>query len=119
MLTTLVAPLVLGVGEDNEIRILSLLSLHKSMEVFPAATAPLLSQFLEPFKLILRTKPREQAVKQELERMEESQRGVVKIGLEVQQRYPDGVGSSWADWWTNVRTEQASLVKQIEEENRY
>jgi cullin-associated NEDD8-dissociated protein 1 len=118
MLPTLIVPLITGVSEDNEIRILSLLSLHKAMEVFQAATAPLLPQFIDPFKTILRTKPREQAVKQELERLDESQRGVIKVGLEVQKRYPEGVGQTWSEWWANVRTEQTYLLKQVEEESR-
>jgi cullin-associated NEDD8-dissociated protein 1 len=66
----------------------------------------------------LRTKPREQAVKQELERLDESQRGVVKVGLDVQKKYPEGVGNDWAEWWNHVKTEQAFLVKQVEEETK-
>lgn len=97
---------------------MSLLSLHKAIEVFPAATLPLLPQFIEPLKQILKTKPRENAVKQEIERLDESQRGVVRLALDVQKRYPEGVGPAWTDWWASVKQEQPQLVRQVEEEYR-
>src|ERR1700759_2249038 len=62
-----------GLKDDPEIRLLALLSLQKAIEVHATSViTPLLPAFVEPFKSIIGAKPREQAVKQEIERMEES-----------------------------------------------
>ncbi|KAF2663490.1 ARM repeat-containing protein [Microthyrium microscopicum] len=116
-LNQLIEPLIRGVADDNEIRLLSLLSLHKAIENFPTTMAPLVPSFIDPFKVVMKTKPREQAVKQEIERIEEGLRGVIRFGLDVQKRYPEGVGSTaWADWWSSVRSEHSVLLKSTEEE---
>jgi cullin-associated NEDD8-dissociated protein 1 len=106
-----------GLKDDPEIRLLALLSLQKAIEVHLASTVtPLLPAFVEPFKSIIGAKPREQAVKQEIERMEEGSKGVVRVALDVQRRFPDGVGPEWAEWWNSARTEHGILVRSVEEE---
>jgi cullin-associated NEDD8-dissociated protein 1 len=117
-LSSLIPPLKVGLADDQEIRLLSLLSLHKAIETQPATMGPLLPSFIEPFKKLLNQKPREQAVKQELERMEEGIRGVVRLGLDVQRRWPEGVGHEWAEWWTNVKQENAAVIKGVEQEGQ-
>jgi cullin-associated NEDD8-dissociated protein 1 len=77
---------------------------------------PLLPAFVEPFKTIAAAKPREQAVKQEIERIEEGSKGVIRVALEVQRKFPDGVGPEWADWWASTRSEMTGVVRQVEEE---
>ena len=106
-----------GLKDDPEIRLLALLSLQKAIEVHATSViTPLLPAFVEPFKSIIGAKPREQAVKQEIERMEESSKGVVRVALDVQRRFPDGVGPEWAEWWNAARAEHSILVRSVEEE---
>jgi cullin-associated NEDD8-dissociated protein 1 len=110
-------PVRSGMLDDQEIRLLSLLSLHKALEVHSIARiGPLLPTFIDDFKKILGVKPRDQAVKQELERMEEGKRGVVKIALDATQRFPEGLPKEWLEWWTAARVEHAALVRSVEDE---
>ena len=75
-----------------------------------------------PYKFLsngrLTQKPREQAVKQELERMEEGIRGVIRLGLDVQRRWPEGVGNEWGEWWAVVKQENAAVIKGVEQEGQ-
>jgi cullin-associated NEDD8-dissociated protein 1 len=105
--------------DDQEIRLLSLLSLHKALEVHPVSRiGPLLPIFIEDFKKILGSKPRDQAVKQELERMEEGKRGVIKIGLDALHRFPEGLPQEWLEWWYAARAENTALIRSVEEESK-
>jgi cullin-associated NEDD8-dissociated protein 1 len=106
-----------GLKDEPEIRKLALLSLEKAIDLHPPATImPLLPAFVDPFKTIAAAKPREQAVKQEIERIEEGTKGVIRVALEVQRKFPDGVGVEWAEWWSSLRSEMAGVVRQVEEE---
>jgi cullin-associated NEDD8-dissociated protein 1 len=109
-------PLREGLADEGEIRLLALLSLHKAIETHPGTMAPLLPSFIEPFRKLLAQKPREAAVKQEVERMDEGIRGVIRLGLDVQRRWPEGVGSEWMTWWSEVKMEQGSVIKAVEAE---
>jgi len=116
-LPSLIAPLVAGISDDAEIRLLSLLSLSKAMENFPGATQPLIGQFIEPFRSFVKTKPKESAVKQEIERLEEGQKAVVKVGVEIQKRYPEGLGPEWAAFWTSLQNEHGAMMKAVAAED--
>jgi cullin-associated NEDD8-dissociated protein 1 len=72
--------------------------------------------FVDQFRSIVDAKPKENAVKQEIERMDESRRGVVRLGLDAQRRYPEGLGQEWADWWNDVRKEHGQLLRALEAE---
>jgi cullin-associated NEDD8-dissociated protein 1 len=118
MVPTLLPPLHAGLSDDAEIRLLALLSLHKAVEAHAAATRPLLPSFVDAFKKLMAATQSEHALRQETDRLDEGKRGAVRLALEVQRRYPDGVGTEWADWWANVRSEHATLVRAVEEEGR-
>jgi cullin-associated NEDD8-dissociated protein 1 len=86
--------------------------------VFTVATAPLIGKFVGPFHAYIKTKPRETAVKQEIERLEEGQKAVIKVGLEIQKRYPEGLGPAWSDFWTMIRNEHAPLLRAVDDDGR-
>jgi cullin-associated NEDD8-dissociated protein 1 len=115
---SLLPPLRAGLADEGEIRLLALLSLHKAIETHPGTMAPLLPSFIEAFSKVLAQKPREAAVKQEVERMDEGIRGVIRLGLDVQRRWPEGVGAEWATWWAEVKTEQGPVIKTVEAEGQ-
>jgi cullin-associated NEDD8-dissociated protein 1 len=116
ILTSLFAPLNSALGDDAEIRQLTLLTLSKAVDVRSSTVYPYLPNFLEHFRKIVDAKPKENAVKQEIERMEESKRGVVRLGLEATKKYPQGLGGDWMEWWSRVRNENQALVKAVESE---
>ena len=109
-------PLHQALSDDAEIRQLTLLTLLKAIEVHSSTTLNYLPGFVDQFRKIVDAKPKENAVKQEIERMEESRRGVIRLGLDAQRRYPEGLGQEWTEWWNQVRKEHAQLVKFAETE---
>jgi cullin-associated NEDD8-dissociated protein 1 len=107
-----------GLTDDPEIRLLAITSLQKAIEVHPAsAITPLLVAYIEPFKAIISTKPKDQAVKQEIERMEDLSKAVIRVALDIQRRFPDGLAMEYLEWWNNARNEHSVLVRSVEEES--
>lgn len=107
--------------DDHDIRDLCTLLLHRLIILSPAETASRLDNFVEPFRSILGNKPKENAVKQEIERIQEEQRHVVRVSLVLAKRWPDEsaeVGRSWEGYWEWVRKEFGSVVKGAEDEAR-
>jgi hypothetical protein len=64
------------------------------------------------------TAKNEHQLRQEGDRLEETRRGVVRLALEAQRRFPEGVGAEWASWWAVARSEYAPVVRAVEEEGR-
>jgi cullin-associated NEDD8-dissociated protein 1 len=87
----------------------------------PTETASRLDNFVEPFKTILAQKPKENAVKQEIDRIAEEQRHVVRVSSVLAKRFPDEsaeAGRQWGGYWEWVRKEFSAVVKTVEEEAR-
>jgi hypothetical protein len=60
-------------------------------------------------------------VKQEIDRIAEEQRHVVRVSLVLAKRWPDEsseVGRAWGGYWEWVRKEFTGLVKVVEDEAR-
>jgi cullin-associated NEDD8-dissociated protein 1 len=74
---------------------------------------------VEPFKTLLAQKPKENAVKQEIERIAEEQRHVVRVSLLLAKQWPDesaDSGRAWGMYWESVKKEFSQLVKLVEDE---
>ncbi|KAI9667334.1 MAG: hypothetical protein M1821_000149 [Bathelium mastoideum] len=135
-LSPLLAPLfdrvVAGLADDHDIRLICTLMFVKLV----AGLAPVeeslrrLDAVAEAFRAVLGQKPKENAVKQDIERMQEQSKGVVKASVLVG-REPAIVGGGgdagvaagievrgWRDYWEWVRKEFPALVKQAEDELR-
>lgn len=108
-----------GLVDDQEIQLISLLSLHKAIDIHPqSAIAPSLPSFIGLFAQIVDARARDTAVKQELERMDEGRLGVIKLALHINHRYTEGLPQQYTEWWKSVREHQAPLLKSIDAESK-
>ncbi|KAK1040454.1 hypothetical protein LTR33_015808, partial [Friedmanniomyces endolithicus] len=68
------------------------------------------------FRTVLAFKPKENAVKQELEKLAEEQKAVVKVSVGFNKGLSGGLTKVWRDYFEFVRKEFAQGVKTAEEE---
>lgn len=95
--------------------------LNRLIVFAPSETAARLEDFVEPFRQILGVKPKENAVKQEIEKIQEESRHVVRVSLVLARRWPDDsadAGGKWGGYWEWVKKEFAGIVKTAEDEAR-
>lgn len=124
LLPTLYDRVVAGVTDEHDIRLLCILMFGKLLALAPADESfRRLGKVAAAFRTVLSQKPKENAVKQDLERMQEQSKGVVKASVAVERELPiaDGLGvemRGWRDYWEWVRKEFAALVKAAEDEWR-
>src|ERR1700760_1737638 len=95
---TLFSRVVAGLADDHDIRDLGRLLLPRLIVLAPAETASRLDNFVEPFRTILAQKAKENAVKQEIERLAEEQRHVVRVSLVLAKRFPDESAEAARPW---------------------
>jgi hypothetical protein len=116
--------------------LLALLALHKAVEAHPAAVRHQLPSFVDGLKRVMQGKAsaaanstgapapgaaparNEHQLRQEGDRLDETRRGVVRLALEAQRKFPEGSGEEWAKWWSAVRSEHGPIVRTVEEEGR-
>lgn len=134
---TLLPPLHAALPADEEMHLLALLALHKAIEAHPYAVRAQLPTFVEGLKAVMKGKAgaaganstgaqppaggparNEHQLRQEGDRLDETCRGVVRLALEAQKKFPEGCGPEWAAWWALVRSEYAPIVRAVEEEGR-
>ncbi|KAF2104025.1 cullin binding protein CanA [Rhizodiscina lignyota] len=115
---------VAGLADEHDIRMLCLLMLSKLITLAPEETQARLETICAQFKTIIDIKPKENAVKQEIEKLNEAQRGVVKAGVMMSKRWIGDAGGmgqdaqirAWESFWAGVRKGHAALLKAAEEE---
>ncbi|CAJ2507150.1 Uu.00g083360.m01.CDS01 [Anthostomella pinea] len=73
--------IVAGLGDDNDIRSLCNLMLSKLIVIDPEETTRRLDTIAECYRRTLSTKLKENAVKQEVEKQEEANKGVLRVSL--------------------------------------
>ncbi|KAF2137453.1 uncharacterized protein K452DRAFT_235848 [Aplosporella prunicola CBS 121167] len=120
--------IIAGIIDDHDVRTLCNLMLTKLVHLAPDETKLRLGSIADHFKTVIATKPKENAVKQEIEKIEKSARGVAKVSLDINKNLSVGgietAGSedpnvkAWQVYWDWVRREQAALLKTVEEESR-
>ncbi|KAF2083997.1 TIP120-domain-containing protein [Saccharata proteae CBS 121410] len=121
--------IIAGISDEYDVMVLCNLMLTKLVHLAPDETKLRLSTIAEHFKSIISVKPKDNAVKQEVEKIDKSAKGVVKVSLDVNRSL--GVGSSesvgdssdsnvkaWGQYWDWIRKEHSVLVKAVEEELR-
>lgn len=119
--------IIAGIGDENDIRILCNLMITKLLILSPEETFKRLAALSEHFRVVLSNKPKDHAVKQEIEKMSEASKGVLKVSLQINKAYPDLFGpganenpnsKAWVDYWEWVKKEVVGLLKIVEEEVR-
>ncbi|KAK0288259.1 hypothetical protein LTR35_003733 [Friedmanniomyces endolithicus] len=106
-----------GVTDEHEIKILCCLVLGKLLVITPAESTRRLDVLAQHFRTVLAFKPKENAVKQELEKLAEEQKAVVKVSVGFNKGLSSGgLTKVWRDYFEFVRKEFAQGVKAAEEE---
>jgi cullin-associated NEDD8-dissociated protein 1 len=114
---------VAGINDENDIRILCNLMLTKLMVLAPEETHNRLETISANFKQVLQIKPKENAVKQEVEKLQEACKGVLKASVVLNKNMGTDSGANddqnlrhWASYWDWINKDFANVLKIVEGE---
>lgn len=110
--------IVAGITDEHEIKILCCLLLGKLLVISPAESARRLESLAQNFRVVLAFKPKDTAVKQELEKLAEQQRSIIKASVAFDKAMPDTDSRSWKEYMDWVRKEYSSMHRFAEDEGR-
>ncbi|KAH9844592.1 cullin-associated NEDD8-dissociated protein 1, C-terminal part-like, partial [Teratosphaeria destructans] len=112
--------IIAGLTDEHEIKILCCLVLSKLLNIAPTECVRRLEGIAAAFRATLSFKPKENAVKQELEKVNEQNRAVVKCSVVVGRVLgAEAEGNrAWRDYWEWIKKEFTGLFKGAEEEVR-
>lgn len=123
--TDLFGRIMAGLEDEHEIKVLSNLMLNKLVYIDPEETGRHLDSIAERYRSILAFKPKENAVKQEVEKLQEANRGVLKVTLLLQEVLlaKNSTGSSvqsekWKGYWDWTKEGFRSQLTGLEQELR-
>lgn len=115
--------IIAGIGDENDIRILCNLMLTKLMVTAPEQTHSRLHSIAENFRAVLVTKPKENAVKQEIEKLQEVSKGVLKVSVQLNRKLGSESGANedvqiraWNQYWEWASKEFGTMLKYVQEE---
>ncbi|KXL49132.1 hypothetical protein M433DRAFT_2638 [Acidomyces richmondensis BFW] len=110
---------VAGLADEHEIKILCCLVLAKLSVITPHETLRRLDALAQAFRSTLIHKPKESAVKQELEKLSEQSRAIAKISILLQKQLTaDAESRAYKDYYEWLKKEYGPLMKQAEDEIR-
>jgi cullin-associated NEDD8-dissociated protein 1 len=115
--------IISGLSDDHDIRALCNLMLTKLITLAPTETALRLDQIAVPYRAVLSTKLKENAVKQEVEKLDEAIRGVLRVSLSLNSKVARGAGigasqTEWKTYWEWVEKDFDGQLKVLKEEAR-
>lgn len=109
-----------GVSDDHDIRTLCNLMLSRLSDLDPEETKRRLPALAEQFKKVLEQKPKENAVKQEIEKINEANSAVIRASLDLAKKFPsantastDSDLASWRSYMDYMQREFGNIVKQV------
>lgn len=109
-----------GVADEQDIRIICNLMTSKLITLAPDETQRRLDSLSEKYRAILSFKPKDSAVKQEIEKAQEASLGVLKISRELDRAFPaagaSGEHPGWKSFMEWVRKEFGSYLRSIDAE---
>ncbi|OCL10696.1 TIP120-domain-containing protein [Glonium stellatum] len=115
--------IVAGISDEHDIRILCNLMLTKLIVLAPEETRMRLEAIAENFRAVLSTKAKENAVKQEIEKIQEGSKGVLKVSVLLNKRFSmESAGTEdshlrgWQNYWEWVRKDFPVMVKAAEDD---
>lgn len=118
---------VLGLDDEHEIKVLCSLMLTKLIVLDPEETVRRLDSIAERFRNVLASKPKDNAVKQEVEKVMEATKGVLKVTVHLHNAFPAASDSAqgpqgqlWKAYWDWVGKEFKTqlLAMQLEVKNQ-
>lgn len=116
---------VAGISDEHDIRILCNLMLTKLMVLAPEQTHQRLQAIADHFRAVLSIKPKDNAVKQELEKLQEGGKGVLKVSVLLNkqmgtesgvQGHDDPQLREWAVYWEWINKEHQAGLKGVSDE---
>ncbi|KAL8763671.1 MAG: hypothetical protein Q9184_000566 [Pyrenodesmia sp. 2 TL-2023] len=114
-----------GLGDEHEIKVLSNLMLTKLVYIDPEETGRHLDSIADRYRTILAFKPKENAIKQEIEKLNEANRGVLKVTLLLHDVLPANASAAnnlqsekWKGYWDWVGKDFRSQLSNVEQEMR-
>ncbi|KAJ5584913.1 uncharacterized protein N7459_004713 [Penicillium hispanicum] len=90
---------IAGIADEQDIRAISNLMTSKLISIAPEETERRLDALSEGYTTVLSFKPKENAVKQELEKAHEASRGILKITKELSKAFPGAETSTDLHKW--------------------
>lgn len=111
---------VAGVADEHEIKILCCLMLTKMITLVPDETIRRIPDLAVAFRAVLSFKPKDNAVKQELEKLGEHNKAICKVAVLIGKAFPQETAAefnrSWTEFWDWTRKELPTVVKAAEDE---
>ena len=112
-----------GIEDEHEIKVLCNLMLTKLIVLEPDETSRRLDLIAERFRVILAYKPKENSVKQEVEKANEASKGALKVTVLLHNAFPSASGptvnvqgQAWKQYWEWVAKEFKPQVSVVENE---
>lgn len=111
-----------GIPDDHDIRTLCNLMIGKLAVIDPDETWRRLGALSEKFKIVLSQKVKENAVKQEIEKLAEANAAVIRTSLELDKKFQlagresSGEMVSWKGYMDWMKKEFSVLVRTIQDE---
>ena len=110
--------IVAGISDEHDIRVLCNLMLTKLMVLAPDQTHSRLEAIAHNFRGVLSVKPKENAVKQEIEKIQEGSKGVLKVSVLLNKHLSTESGShddqhirAWNQYWEWVNKDFAPQLR--------
>ena len=114
-----------GISDEHEIKPLCNLMLTKLIMLDPDETFRRLDAIAECFRIVLSYKPKENSVKQDLEKAEGESKGVLKVSVLLHDAFPVASGpatsvqgQTWKGYWDWVVKEFKPQLTSVENEVR-
>ncbi|KAF2264841.1 TIP120-domain-containing protein [Lojkania enalia] len=115
--------IVAGISDEHDIRILCNLMLTKLMALAPEETHGRLEPIAENFRAVLSVKPKESAVKQELEKLQEGNKGILKVSVLLNKKLGTESGGHddpqmrvWGNYWDWINKDFQPMLKAAQDE---
>ena len=109
-----------GLSDEHDIKILSNLMITKLMNLAPEETARRLDSIAEHYQAILSFRPKENAVKQDVEKAQEASKGVLRVTMRLHHVFPGAANGAadgqtqcmvWRGYWEWVGKEMKSQLQ--------
>ena len=116
--------IIAGITDEHDIKMLCCLVLSKLLSIAPAESGRHLEKLTAQFRSVLSIKPKENAVKQELEKLTEVNKAIIKVSLAFNKTLTgneggESGGKAWRDYFEWMKKDFPAYVKLAqEEENR-
>ena len=114
---------IAGLEDEHDIKVLCNLMLTKLITLDREETVRRLDPIAERFRTILAFKPKENAVKQEVEKAQEASKGVLRVTVILHNAFPASVGpaasahgQAWKGYWEWVAKDYKAALLAMEKE---